>query len=65
MEKSFIPHLVFGVLVVLGVSLVNAEDPCISPGLLLMVLVLFLEFPGNDGSMSEADEPSYNEDGKW
>ncbi|KAK8260020.1 hypothetical protein E1A91_D13G095200v1 [Gossypium mustelinum] len=40
-------------------------DPCISPGLLLMVLVLFLEFPGNDGSMSEADEPSYNEDGKW
>ncbi|KAB1994332.1 hypothetical protein ES319_D13G092400v1 [Gossypium barbadense] len=55
MEKSFIPHLVFGVLVVLGVSLVNAEDPCISPGLLLMVLVLFLEFPGNDGSMSEAD----------
>ncbi|TXG75411.1 hypothetical protein E1A91_D10G263600v1 [Gossypium mustelinum] len=35
----------------------------ISPGLLLMVPVLFLEFPGNDGSMSEEDEPSYNEDG--
>ncbi|KAK8268227.1 hypothetical protein V6Z12_D11G052500 [Gossypium hirsutum] len=27
MVKSFIPHLVFGVLAVLGVSLVNAEDP--------------------------------------